>query len=393
MPFGMITLVKRGRMMVVLDGKQRLNAITTFINNEYPDEDGVYYRDWDSRDRRDFCRDQKVCIQEITLEEGEGMSEIVNLFRLLNTQGKKLSDGELFGSCFHNPMVKLACQLFNLGPFRQEAVEMEEQAPAVAPQQAEDAAAVNAAAEGGGGGDDPDFAQLQTEWSNVFNPRDVFTKKASVAFVKNLLSDHNMITTGKYPELMDRVNAGTTTRDLLHTHLVEMNDIDIPIKESDNKGELAFFVPLIVSGVTGNLDAISTSFGRLYNHGLTDIPTYEGIDLLKGRLRHLLRFIEGETTRYFGRPTNGYPVFSKLAVVWALLIEASKPEEEEEEDRCIQEKAIMLCAGGTFEPLYTFYNNIHGNEVLKDEADKHRRKNMNKRSLHAQIEFMASNCN
>ena len=375
MPFGMITLVKRDRIMIVLDGKQRLNAITTFINNEYPDEHGVYYRDWDTRDQRDFCRDQKVCVQEITLEEGEGMSEIVNLFRLLNTQGKKLSDGELFGSCFHNRMVKLACQLFNLGPFRQEVVE---------------SVAVDTG--GGGGGDDPDFPQLQTKWSKAFNPRDVFTKRATVAFLKNLLSEHNMIMTGKYADILDRVNAGTITRELLHTHLLEINSAEIPIKELDNKGELAFFIPLVVSGVTGNLDAISTSFGVVYNNGLTDSPTYEGINLLKGRLHHLLRFIEGETTRYFGRPTNGYPVFSKLAAVWAILIEASKEEEEEEEDKVIQEKANMLCGGGEFEPLYRFYNNIHVNDELKDEADKHRRKNMNKRSLHAQIEFMARNC-
>ena len=50
------------------------------------------------------------------MEDGEGMSDVVELFRRVNTHGKKLSPGQLVKSCSEMQMLKLVKWQFYMDP-------------------------------------------------------------------------------------------------------------------------------------------------------------------------------------------------------------------------------------------------------------------------------------
>ena len=98
LPFGMITVIDFNGETYVIDGKQRTTTIVAFMCNEFPDTDGNTWAKWTDKQRSSAER-TPIAVQEVELEEGEGMADIVELFRRINTQSKQLTTGQLLASC------------------------------------------------------------------------------------------------------------------------------------------------------------------------------------------------------------------------------------------------------------------------------------------------------
>jgi hypothetical protein len=301
MPFGTLTFIIKEGKMFVLDGKQRFSTMISFINNEFKDEDGLLFEEWDARDQRGFCRDNSVAIQKVVLEENENHAHEVKLFQMLNTQGKRLSDGELIACCEYTPIVKLAKDIF-LAENPKTAVE-----------------------------------EIRKKWTKVFNP--------------------------------DKENRNT-------------------IKRLNNKGEMTFFVPFVLSGCTSNLNAISTSFSRLVDHDLDETPKEYEVKLFYKRLHAFMCFVEIEPEA-FGRPKNGFPLLGHISAVWAIIIKVIRLDD----DLCKSDMCDTLYDDGKFVPLKNFYSNLKKNNELQLEYDTYRRKNRNQSSLTSEIVFIHSHSN
>lgn len=69
----------------VIDGKQRLNAILGFIKNEFPDNEGLFWRDLSKEDRYTFVGD--TALPMTILSEKCSDADIIRLFIRMNTQG------------------------------------------------------------------------------------------------------------------------------------------------------------------------------------------------------------------------------------------------------------------------------------------------------------------
>ena len=111
MPFGMITLVNWRGEVWVIDGKQRSNALASFMRDEYCDQDGKRWSEW-TADQRAECGRTPVAVQEVELEDGEGKADILELFRRINTASKTLTAGQLFNSCMELPTMGFVEKVF-----------------------------------------------------------------------------------------------------------------------------------------------------------------------------------------------------------------------------------------------------------------------------------------
>jgi hypothetical protein len=111
MPFGMITVVHWCGEVWVTDGKQRSNALASFMRDEYCDQDGKRWSEW-TADQRAECGRTPVAVQEVELEDGEGKADILELFRRINTASKTLTAGQLFNSCLELPTMAFAAKVF-----------------------------------------------------------------------------------------------------------------------------------------------------------------------------------------------------------------------------------------------------------------------------------------
>jgi len=98
LPFGMITVIDYNGETYVIDGKQRTTTIVSFMCNEFTDTQGNNWIHW-SAEERGLAGRTPIAVQEVELEEGEGMADIVELFRRINTQSKQLTTGQLLASC------------------------------------------------------------------------------------------------------------------------------------------------------------------------------------------------------------------------------------------------------------------------------------------------------
>jgi hypothetical protein len=98
LPFGMITVIDYNGVTYIIDGKQRTTTIVSFMCNEFPDTEGKTWEEW-SAEERGLAGRTPIAVQEVELEEGEGMADIVELFRRINTQSKQLTTGQLLASC------------------------------------------------------------------------------------------------------------------------------------------------------------------------------------------------------------------------------------------------------------------------------------------------------
>lgn len=346
MPFGTLTFVQKTGKLFVLDGKQRLSTMMSFINNEFEDTDDKLFSEWDERDQRGFCRDNIVAYQKVLLEDGEGHADEVKLFQMLNTQGKKLTDGELLASCEHEPIVKLTTDIFLT--------------------------------------ENPsEFAtQLRERWTEVFNPDEIHVKDLNIGQVKTILRNHSMSDDGEIEQLRTRINGNEDALAEYKNKLKETNEFLYPIKRLPNKGEMAFFIPLVLSGCTGNLNAISTSFARLVDNGLGSIPVADSVRSFSQRLDDFMNFAEDEP-HAFGRPKNGFPHLGLISAVWSIIIKATCSDSPT--------SCTTLYDNGNFGPLKIFYSNLRQHTELQLEYDTFRRKNRNKQNLMKEIQFILAN--
>jgi hypothetical protein len=102
MPFGMVWvwthIVDGVSITEIIDGKQRCTTLVEFMNGGFRDQDGLLWSEWSDGARiRAECR--LVPVQGLMLEENETEEVIVELFRRINTQSKKLTPGQLLKSC------------------------------------------------------------------------------------------------------------------------------------------------------------------------------------------------------------------------------------------------------------------------------------------------------
>ncbi len=77
----------------VVDGKQRLNTIVEFMNNEFPDKNGVYYNDFSSVSKRKFTDHQLFTYQE--MNDTCTDEEVLEQFLLVNFAGVPQSEDHL----------------------------------------------------------------------------------------------------------------------------------------------------------------------------------------------------------------------------------------------------------------------------------------------------------
>jgi hypothetical protein len=77
----------------IVDGKQRLNALLGFINNEFPDKNGKYYKDFSILAQRRFAG--KLCFTLGQLSENTTDEETIQTFMLVNFAGKSMSKEHL----------------------------------------------------------------------------------------------------------------------------------------------------------------------------------------------------------------------------------------------------------------------------------------------------------
>ena len=77
----------------IVDGKQRLNTIVEFINNEFPDKKGVYYNDFSSVSKRKFTDHQLFTYQE--MNDTCTDEEVLEQFLLVNFAGVPQSEDHL----------------------------------------------------------------------------------------------------------------------------------------------------------------------------------------------------------------------------------------------------------------------------------------------------------
>lgn len=111
MPFGMITVVEFNNEIIIIDGKQRSNTLVEFLNNKFTDSNNKYFDDWDT-ETQITVKHTNIAVQEITLEDGEDIADIVELFRRINTQSKSLTSGQLLNSCKEKETMQFVTKVF-----------------------------------------------------------------------------------------------------------------------------------------------------------------------------------------------------------------------------------------------------------------------------------------
>lgn len=73
----------------IVDGKQRIHALTRFINDEFPDSYGYYYSDLSARARKIFQNRMNIGYVEISADATD--ADIIKLFCMVNYTGKPQS--------------------------------------------------------------------------------------------------------------------------------------------------------------------------------------------------------------------------------------------------------------------------------------------------------------
>jgi hypothetical protein len=111
LPFGMITVIDFNSKTYIIDGKQRTSTIVSFMNGEFTDEDGLYWKDWTETERVK-SGSIAIAVQEVELEESETMTDIIELFRRINTNSKQLTTGQLLSSCVNEESINFMEKVF-----------------------------------------------------------------------------------------------------------------------------------------------------------------------------------------------------------------------------------------------------------------------------------------
>lgn len=77
----------------VIDGKQRLNTLLEFVNNKFPDKNGVYYRDFSGHSKHKLLSYQGFTLGEI--DEDVTHKDIIKIFLAINFTGVQMSQDHI----------------------------------------------------------------------------------------------------------------------------------------------------------------------------------------------------------------------------------------------------------------------------------------------------------
>lgn len=73
----------------IIDGKQRIHTIIEFVNNEFPDKNGYYWRDFSIAAQR-FFKNMSVFTTYV-FESGVSDKDVINAFLTINNKGVPVS--------------------------------------------------------------------------------------------------------------------------------------------------------------------------------------------------------------------------------------------------------------------------------------------------------------
>lgn len=294
LPFGTITIVHSDEGTLIIDGKQRTTTIVEFMCDEFADDDGLKFSDWSTTDSARASQ-SLIAVQEVELEEGEGLSDIVELFRRINTQSKQLSSGQLLKSCVTEPTIAFMMKVF-YKPIEDDDLRVH-------------------------------IANLRDRWANVF-----------------CKSGYSIKPGGK------------------------------------SRTDFTFFASMVISLITGNSSAITSSFPLLFANGLKEEVTREMMDGFFTKMNTLMDIAEqGILTGYFSRLPKGYPKLGEISPVLYLI---NIHHSDINDPRRQQNDALVE------NNLQDFFTALNDDNVKKDSWIMRLRKNRTVKNLVEDLKFI-----
>lgn len=356
----------------ILDGKQRLTTLIDFAKNQFTDQEGKTFKEWSPMDAARFLQ-HSVGIHQLTLELGEDHSDFIVVFEELNNAGIKVSDSELIAAG-HTPIVQYMENFF-MTPITND--------------------------------DNNPENQLKTRWCSLFRNRLHYTKKlkkvedndAGLLGLTSICIALDLDTQGTNAELEERIRARPMALALMNIELDKKNDSKLPASVETRKRGYGPLTAFVQSSMLGNIDAISTSFKKLKENGLSEFVTEDRKEAFHKVMNHYLKFIElvrniqNIPVKYaLGFPKVGYLNVQKFALCLCIIIEAMKEDEKvTEADSEFHQQCIHLFNQGNFGPLLSFYAMLAQNSnnlCCRFEAVGPTSNNMNKAKLSSKIGFI-----
>jgi hypothetical protein len=362
-PFGTITWcrISINDSWGILDGKQRITALIAFANGEFADHEGFFFEEWTAELQARFLT-QNLCVHQLTLDQDEDRSDLIVVFEELNNAGMKVSDPELIASS-NTSIVQFIKNWF----MRR----------------------IN---------DDVEADDLRRRWCDTFRSRNHYTKRLKKTALTSICAAHNLNQHGKNAELEERIRANPAALAQMWEQLDLLNDALLPASDETRKQGYGSLTAMAVSSMSRQLNAISTSFQKLKENGLSAQVTVDAGERFSETISHYLDFvdevrnIQNIPIKYnFGYPKVGYLSVQKFAIVWAIIIEALNDQVVPAEDEEFHEQCVYLFDQANFGPLLNFYTLLAGdndNFYWRFEGAGASSNNMNKAKLSAKIKFI-----
>ena len=303
MPFGMLTTVNYQGETLLIDGKQRATAVRDLLNDRFTDKDQLKFSEW-SADDKARARNMMVPVQQVELEEGEDMADIVELFRRINTQSKQLTAGQLLNSCEAQPTMVFLRELFMTNDIAEDNEFSAE------------------------------IQKFRNEWASIF--------------CKTVFKINN---------------------------------------KSTSRGDLQVLAGLVIPFLTGNNEAITTSFNIIFSHGLKAAVTS---DMKRNFFRRMDMFMKiariGYENGYFKKLPKGYPVYGEITPFIFLVNILTKNHTEEEPAPSIHPVCQVI---GSMENMKGFFTLLNSDGDLKENWKMRLRKNRAVGTLTKDIQWIA----
>ena len=303
MPFGMLTTVNYQDEIMLIDGKQRATAARDLLNDRFTDKDQLKFSEW-SADDKARARNMMVPVQQVELEEGEDMADIVELFRRINTQSKQLTAGQLLNSCEARPTMVFLRELFMI----QDIAEDNEFSA--------------------------EIQKFRNEWASIF--------------CKTVFKINN---------------------------------------KSTSRGDLQVLAGLVIPFLTGNNEAITTSFNIIFSHGLKVAVTS---DMKRNFFRRMDMFLKiariGYNNGYFKKLPKGYPVYGEITPFIFLVNILTKNYTEADPAPSIHPVCEVI---GSMDNMENFFNMLNSDGDMKENWKTRLRKNRAVGTLTKDIQWIA----
>lgn len=371
-PFGTITWCRDSinDSWGILDGKQRITALIAFANGEFADHGGFFYEEWPADLKARFIT-QNLCVHQLTLDQGEDHSDFIVVFEELNNAGMKVSDPELIASS-NTPIVQFMENFFL------RRINDDVEAPWATL-----------------------LGPVRRRWCDTFRSRNHYAKKLKRSTLTSICAAHNLNQHGKNAELEERIRANPVALAQMWEQLDILNDALLPASDETRKQGYGSLTAMVLSSMSCQLNAISTSFQKLKENGLCMRVTAGAHLRFVQHISHYLDFvgevrnIQNIPIKYdFGYPKVGYLSVQKFAIVWAIIIVALNDQVVPEAEEEFRDQCVDLFDQGNFGPLLNFYVLLaedDDNFYWRFEGAGASSNNMNKARLSAKIKFIHEN--